>query len=442
MKFRFLVVYMGAVFLSLGTQYLSAKQKEENAPLDLETFVLYESPQLIRGASGKSFSSAASYLETIFSEFPEVENEVHRKNMAEIMNYRQRWLREKDQKLKSLTSLIGLKSTPENLRQGYEDRLYYLDGLIHWLNKEPPVSLAKITIWNEQLLKDRLTRFQFKNFRLNPENKEIDIRLKTNWKIVYEQRRRGLDIELEFELGLNLLTNNGYYYPRGFIYLQNIDPQSFQRLALNYPIIVNDDFIDNPRLHINEYKERLRQNLECYYQIIKEYFFSDTADLYALHILVRGRVFTDKWKQTELTHLHRGLAAWSAMKAYEKEIGAEQIQFIINNDWTTWGSRILGNEFDDLNWNNEYAPWLKYKSYKSEPNLRNIYWSTKLVGSMIDTYGDRFIRKMCQSMSNKKGKARRAMTIQDHFNEVTNDSALAFTERFLADYTEASTASD
>ena len=59
-----------------------------------------------------------------------------------------------------------------------------------------------------------------------------------------------------------------------------------------------------------QYSAEFRTTINSFYGIIREFFFSELADVHTLYILTRGRIFSDEWKQFQTTALQRGLAAY------------------------------------------------------------------------------------------------------------------------------------
>ena len=51
-----------------------------------------------------------------------------------------------------------------------------------------------------------------------------------------------MDFTLNFDLGINLRTLNGYYNPRGFIQWGKVSPRHLRVLRLEYPIIITQEF--------------------------------------------------------------------------------------------------------------------------------------------------------------------------------------------------------
>ena len=94
--------------------------------------------------------------------------------------------------------------------------------------------------------------------------------------------------------------------------------------------------------------------IDSIYQILTDLFFSHLSDLHGLHVLARGSLFSDEWRQFQNTLLARGLAAWLSFTTLQDDIGPQRLNEIQRHDWTVWNLRRIGTEFDDLNWENNF----------------------------------------------------------------------------------------
>ncbi len=182
---------------------------------DLESFVVYEDPKIVDGSRRRSFTRRDPVVEQFFHTLPGIAHSIYLERVG-MMDEHLKKLRERKNRITSeLARLAGLERAPKGLVEGYEDRIDFLTSLLAWMKRQPPVQLDKLVIWEENAMKLRLQKFEYPDLRLDPDTGEMESRIKLNWRMFREYRRESMNLTLEFDLGINLRTLNGYYDPGG-----------------------------------------------------------------------------------------------------------------------------------------------------------------------------------------------------------------------------------
>lgn len=402
----------------------------EELPTDLEDFVVYAEPRVIDGLRQRPFTRRDPVVEELFNAFPGITESVYQENLLTMQTYLDRCKRDKTEKMERLAELAGLTAPPDGLVEGYEERIHMLETVMSWIKKEKPIQLVQLNIWHESDLRYRLARIPVENIRINPETNELESRLRFNWQMLFENRSRAIDLKLEFDMGIHLQKQTGYYNPSGFLHWNGLRSKHLKVFEVTYPVILTDALRQDSPQELFAYKSAYRTTINSFYHILREFFFSDLADLHTLYILARGRIFADEWRQYQSTPLQRGLAAHLVFQTLEEQIGKARLQEILDNDWTTWHPRKIGTEFNPLTWDNERTPYPLKLSYKDKPNLRNIYWSTRFVHYLLEQYGPTFVRDLCRVLMSQGSPQAIKKSEADLFKDVTGDDLLAVIGRF------------
>ncbi len=376
----------------------SGQPPTESDLTDLESFVVYEDPKIVDGSRRRPFTRRDPVVEQFFHTLPKIAQSIYLKRLALMEEHMEKLREGKNRKTTELARLAGLERAPRGLIEGYEDRVYFLSSILAWMKRQPPVQVDKLIVWEERAMKLRLKRFQFPHLRLDPDTGELESRIKLNWRLFHEPRPESMDLTLNFDLGINLRTLNGYYNPRGFIQWDKLSPRHLRVLRLEYPIIVAQELRDDPSRGIAACASGFGRAIDSIYQILTDLFFSHLSDLHGLHVLARGSLFADEWGQFHNTLLARGLAAWLSFTTLQDDIGPHRLNEIRRHDWTVWNLRRIGTEFDDLNWENNFQPLMRHGRYKEMPRLDTIFWSTLFVYYLIDQFGPDFPDRMFAQM--------------------------------------------
>lgn len=377
----------------------------ENTLMDLEDFIIYAEPEVMDALRNRPYSKKNEVVEAFFHALPSINNQIYDENIHAMRSYLQKAKRDKDRKLSRLSALAGLSYTPAGLIDGYQDRLDVLDTLLKWMERQQPIQLKRINVWKESDLRYRLARKPLENVRINPETDEVESRLFFNWNLIFQDRPKARDLRLDFEMGIQLQEQTGFYNPKGFLHLTEIDRRDLKPFEVTYPVILSEELQNNLDAELPAYLSAYRTTMDSFYHILQEYFFSDLADVHALYILARGEIFADEWGQYQSTALQRGLAANVVFQAFEESLGKTAVRELQKNDWTTWHIRKIGSRYNPIIWEEESAPANGFGNYKESFNLRNIYWSTLLVQFLADRYGDRFVFSMCEEIKKSTGKS-------------------------------------
>ncbi len=410
--------------LGIGAGLQGQSAIEEGDLTDLESFVVYEDPKIIDGSRRRPYTKRDSVVEKFFRTLPGIAESVYRGHLARMSRHLQKLKEEKYLKTEKLARLAGVEKAPRELIEGYKDRIDFLTSLLQWMKKQPPVELDKLIVWEERAVKLRLKRFNFPNLRLDPDSGEIESRIKLNWRIFYKYRSKSIDLRLDFDLGINLRTMNGYYDPSGFIFWGKLNPRDLHVLQLEYPIIVSQELRNDPSQGIARDAAAFRKAMDNIYQILTDFFFSDLSDLHGLYILARGRLFADEWQQFSNTPLARGLAAYLSFKTLEDRMDERQLHVIREQDWTAWNLRRIGAEFDDLNWENNFQPLMRYGRYKEIPRMENVFWSTRLVYYLIERFGPDFPDRIFAQMRNGNASQGSRLSEGEMFQLVTGEDLI------------------
>ena len=406
---------------------VSGQTPAESDLTDLESFVVYEDPKIVDGPRRRPFTRRDPVVEQFFHALPKVAQSIYLKRLALMEEHLEKLKEGKNRKTTELARLAGLERAPRGLIEGYEDRVYFLSSLLAWMKRQPPVQVDKLIVWEEQAMKLRMKKFQFPHLRLDPDTGEIESRIKLNWRLFHEPRPESMDLTLNFDLGINLRTLNGYYNPRGFIQWGKVSPRHLRVLRLEYPIIIAQELRDDPSRGIAAYASGFGRAIDSIYQILTDLFFSHLSDLHGLHVLARGSLFSDEWRQFQNTLLARGLAAWLSFTTLQDNIGPQRLNEIQRHDWTVWNLRRIGTEFDDLNWENNFQPLMRHGRYKETPRLDTIFWSTRFVYYLIDQFGPDFPDRMFAQM---RGDTTPNQNEEQMFHAVTGQNLEEVINRF------------
>jgi hypothetical protein len=394
----------GACLLAQGLGY--AQSSDRDVPLtDLEDFVVYAEPEVMDALRKRPYSKKDPLVEALFQTLPSITNEVYQDNLTSMRAYLQRCKLDKNRKLGRLAELAGLQNTPAGMIEGYEDRIESLETILEWMKREKPIQLKRLNIWKESELRYRLARRPIENIRINPETNELETRLFFNWTMIFQNRPKARDLRLDFEMGIQLQQQTGYYNPRGFLHLSQFKRRDLNTFELSYPIILTQSLEKNLRAELPAYTKAYRATMDSFYQILREFFFSDLADIHALYILTRGQIFANEWKQYQSSSLQRGMAAYLVFQSFEENMGKAEVLKLQKNDWTTWHIRKIGTAFNSITWEGEKAPEVDFGAYKETLDMRNIYWSTRFVQFLVDKYGPSFVSDMCEAIKKTGGKA-------------------------------------
>lgn len=414
-------IHAGVVIALLGCSTLPGQRsRPDETTTDLEDFVIYAQPDVFDALRNRPFSKKDPVVEAFFESIPAITQRVFDEHYAAMEAYFNRCKREMDEKLFRLARLAGLEAAPPGLVEGYEERIDTLETLLTWMRKEMPVQIERLDIWQESELKWKLERGPVPNIRIHPETGEFESRFKAHWEIISKRRERSKDLILAFDLGFDLQDKTGYYNPGGFLHWSQLSRRDLKALEITYPVIITGKLRRNLNEELPAYLSAYEETLNCFYHILEEYFFSDLADIHALYILTRGRIFSDLWHQYQATPLLRGLAAQLVFKTLEGRKRPEEVDALKQDDWTTWHLRKIGSEYNPVLWEGETAPYIRFGAYKEYPNLANIYWSTRFVQSLMDQYGESLINRTCRYLAeNNRG---RPIANDVLFREVTGAS--------------------
>ena len=388
------------LFASFAAQ---TKESDDNLT-DLDDFVIYAEPEVMDALRKRPYSKKNEVVEAFFHALPNINNQIYQDNLAAMRQYLTEAKRDKTRKLSRLSELAGLSYTPAGLVEGYEHRIDVLETLLEWMERKKPIQLKRIDVWRESDLRYRLARVPLENIRIHPETDAIESRLFFNWNLIYQKRPKARDLRLDFDMGIQLQEQTGYYNPKGFLHLTEIQMRDLNAFEVSYPVILSESLQNNLDAELPVYLSAYRTTMNSFYHILREYFFSDLADIHALYILARGEIFADEWGQYQSTALQRGLAAYLVFQAYEESLGKAVVRELQTHDWTTWHIRKIGAAYNPITWEGESLPSFRYGEYKQSVNMRNIYWSTLLVQFLADRYGERFVPDMCALMEDNSGK--------------------------------------
>jgi hypothetical protein len=415
--------------LAIGFNMLSSKTHTSNEEtMDLEDFIIYENPRIIDALRDRPFTTRDPLIEQFFNTFPDIVEEVYRENLRAIEVYLKQAKTEMNQKISRLTELAGLDHPPEGLIEGYQERIKTLEIIFEWMRKEQPIKLEQLNIWTERDLRYSLARYPLDNIRLNPETDEFESRLFFNWQMISEKRPRSMDFDLSFAMGIHLQKQTGFYDPTGFLHWSQLNKKHLKVFEITYPIIITDSLRKDPSSRMLQYSSEFRTTMNSFYSIIREFFFSDLADVHALYILTRGRIFTDEWKQYQTSALQRGLAAYLVFRTLEEQVGKSKARETLDKDWTTWNLRKIGADYNAVTWENESAPSTQYLGYKNRPDMRNIYWSTLFVEYLVEQYGTSFVPDILQSFQKQVNSPKPE---EELFLELTGDDLFEVIDTFL-----------
>lgn len=423
-----LLAVIGLLFSSMAW---AQRSDDATGLTDLEDFVIYANPEVMDALRKRPYSKKDAAVEAFFHRLPGINNEIYQTNLEKMRLYLERCKTAKIGKLRRITELAGLDKIPTGLSRGYEDRIELLETLLEWMENNKPVVLKRINIWKERELNYRLARAPLDHVRINPETGELESRLLINWQLIFQNRPKARDMNLDFDMGIHLQQQNGFYNPRGFLHFTELDRKNLKEVEVTYPVIITKSLEENLDAELPAYLSAYRTTINSFYQILQEYFFSDLADLHTLYVLTRGEIFADEWKQYQSTALQRGLAAHLVFQTFEEYLGKKAVVKLQENDWTTWHIRKIGQDYNAITWADEDAPTYDYGEYKRSFNMRNIYWSTLFVQSLTEQYGEGFVPSMCESLQRISDRSDDSDAAA--FNQVTGDdleSALkAFTNR-------------
>lgn len=428
-KFRALAFATFAVVSLLYLGPLEGKSRQDIPDTtELEDFVIYENPRIMDALRKRPFTTRNPLVEKFFHSFPDIAESVYKENLDVTGDYLSRVKLDRDDKLIRLAKLAGLDAIPPGLEDGYDDRLEMLETIYEWMEKNEPIQLTQLDIWLEPQLKYRLARLPVENIRINPETEQFESRLLINWQLISRERPRLIDIDLSFDMGILLQEQTGFYDPHGFVQWDDITRKDLRVFELNYPIIITEDLQNDTTDVLAQYEAAFRSTMNSFYGIIREFFFSDLADMHTLYILTRGRIFSDEWNQHQSSALLRGLAAQLTFEVMAEKIGESRAQYILQNDWTTWNLRKIGTRFNPIQWEGENRYKNQYLRYKSTPDMRNIYWSTLLVQYMSSRYGPTFKSDLFEAFRTLRNKSLNEAEI---FRKVTGEDLETVTEEFM-----------
>ncbi|MDG2166538.1 MAG: hypothetical protein P8L44_01255, partial [Opitutales bacterium] len=270
---------------------LAKSSDSENMLTDLEDFIIYAEPDVMDALRNRPYSKKNEVVEAFFHALPSINNQIYDENIDAMRSYLQKAKQDKDRKLSRLSELAGLSYTPAGLIEGYEDRLDVLETLLKWMERQKPIQLKRINVWKESDLRYRLASKPLENVRINPETDAVESRLFFNWNLIFQKRPRARDLRLDFEMGIQLQEQTGFYNPKGFLHLSEIDKRDLKPFEVTYPVILSEELQNNLDAELPAYLSAYRTTMDSFYHILREYFFSDLADVHALYILARGEIF-------------------------------------------------------------------------------------------------------------------------------------------------------
>lgn len=218
----------------------------ENTLMDLEDFIIYAEPEVMDALRNRPYSKKNEVVEAFFHALPSINNQIYDENIHAMRSYLQKAKRDKDRKLSRLSALAGLSYTPAGLIDGYQDRLDVLDTLLKWMERQQPIQLKRINVWKESDLRYRLARKPLENVRINPETDEVESRLFFNWNLIFQDRPKARDLRLDFEMGIQLQEQTGFYNPKGFLHLTEIDRRDLKPFEVTYPVILSEELKKQP----------------------------------------------------------------------------------------------------------------------------------------------------------------------------------------------------
>ena len=396
--------------------------------MELEDFIIYENPRIMDALRKRPFAQRDPQIEQFFNIFPDIVEEVYQENLKTIEIFLIRAKVDMHRKMDRLAELAGLDETPEGFVEGYQERIETLETIFEWMQKEQPIKLVQLDIWTERDLRYRLARLPIKNIRLNPDTDELESRLFFNWQMISQKRARARDYNLSFAMGIHLQKQTGFYDPSGFLHWSEINKKHLKIFEITYPIIITDSLRSDPVAQMSKYSEEFRTTMDSFYSIIREFFFSELADVHTLYILTRGRIFSDEWHQYQTTALQRGLAAYLVFRTLEEQVGNSKARETLEKDWTTWNLRKIGSDFNSVTWENEPGSFSTYLGYKNKPDLNNIYWSTLFVEYLVERYGTSFVSNMLQSFKKQKSNPKPE---EETFEQLTGDNFFEVIQNFL-----------
>ena len=430
---RQLVITILGVFLLYPDGVYSQRRNQTEADIsELDDFMVYADPIVMDALRKRPFTKRDPIVEQFFKQLPGISDDIYDKKLKSMRDYFTRCKADKDRKIQRLAELAGLDQPPQGLVDGYNDRIKTLETILRWLENNKLVELIRLNVWREPEVRYSLARFPIEDMRINAESDEIESRLQLNWRLIFQPRKETKDMVLEFAMGVHLQQKTGFYDPKGFVHWEEIRRKDLKGMQLTYPVIISEALRNNPEKEMPAYVDAYRTTIDSFYHILEEFFFSDLADLHTLFILTRGRIFTDEWQQYQATGLQRGLAAYLSFQTLEEQIGTDHARSILENDWTTWHTRKIGSEFDDLVWDEERKPFSNYLSYKDEPNMTNIFWSTKFVYQLVDKYGSGFVPQYCDGLRSAGKKAGTVEGEEALFKKTTGEDLTTVILSFLA----------
>ncbi|MDA0345809.1 MAG: hypothetical protein O3C43_01265 [Verrucomicrobia bacterium] len=418
------VLGFAIAFNSLSSSTHSSKDET----MELEDFIIYENPRIIDAVRKRPFANRDPLIEQFFNTFPDIVDEVYQENLKTIEGYLKQAKVDMHRKMNRLTELAGLNKPPEGFVEGYQERIETLEVIFEWMQKEQPIKLVQLDIWTERDLRYRLARLPVENIRLNPETGELESRLFFNWQMISQKRARARDYNLSFAMGIHLQKQTGFYDPRGFLHWSEINKKHLKDFEISYPIILTESLRSDPVTQMIQYSAEFRTTMDSFYNIIREFFFSELADVHTLYILTRGRIFSDEWHQFQSTALQRGLAAYLVFKTLEEQVGKSKARETLEKDWTTWNLRKIGSDFNSITWDNEPGSYSKYLGYKNKPDMNNIYWSTLFVEYLVERYGGSFVTNMLGSFKKQSSNPKPE---EQTFQQLTGDNLFEVIQNFL-----------
>jgi len=420
---------LATMVFAIAFNSLSSKTRtSQEETMELEDFVIYENPRIIDALRKRPFAKRDPLIEAFFNTFPDIVEEVYLENLKAMEVFLKHAKGDRIRKMNRLAELTGLDGPPEHLVEGYRERIETLEIILDWMRKEQPIKLKQLNVWTERDLRYRMKRLPVENIRLNPDTGELESRLFFNWQMITEKRARARDFDLSFAMGIHLQKQTGFYDPSGFLHWSQLNKKHLNFFEVSYPIIITDTLKENPEDQMMKYSAEFRTTINSFYGIIREFFFSELADVHTLYILTRGRIFSDEWKQFQTTALQRGLAAYLVFKTLEEQVGKSKARETLEKDWTTWNLRKIGTQFNSITWENESAPYSQYLGYKNKPDMRNIYWSTRFVEYLVEQYGSSFITDILQRFNKQRNNQKPE---EETFQQLTGDNLYEVIDNFL-----------
>jgi hypothetical protein len=426
---QFSIGILGLV-LAMGAEAATQRTIENDQTTELEDFVVYAQPEVIDALRNRPFTKRDPVIEAFFEALPSITRATYEENLSAMRSFLSECQQDKTRKLQHLAETAGLNTPPQSLVEGYEERIEILETILDWVTREMPIQLIRLDVWKESELRSRLARSPVPNMRINPETEEIESRLLFNWTLIDKPRPRSKSLKLDFAMGIQLQEKTGFYNPSGFLHWSEISRRNLQKFEISYPVIITERLNQNLKEELPAYLEAYKTTLDSFYHILREFFFSDLADIHTLYVLTRGRIISDEWHQYQATALLRGLAAYLVFNSLESDLGKEEVLRLQEEDWTTWHLRRIGSRYNAITWEGEREPYFGYGSYKQFPDLQNIYWSTKFVQYLVETYGDGFVPEMCKRLAS--GNRKLPQTDKALFKEITGDDLETVTKIFLA----------